>query len=73
MRELAEKISAKLGFRGDLVWDTSRPNGQPRRMLDVSRARERFGFSAQTSFDEGLDATIAWYRRFASEAAQPSA
>ena len=66
MRELAEKIQHKIGFRGDLVWDTSRPNGQPRRMLDVSRARERFGFSAQVSFDEGLDKTIAWYRAHAA-------
>lgn len=62
MRDLAAKISGKIGFRGDIVWDTSRPNGQPRRMLDVSRARERFGFTAQVSFDEGLDKTIAWWR-----------
>ena len=66
MSRLAEKIQRKVGYRGDLVWDTSRPNGQPRRMLDVSRARERFGFSAQVSFDEGLDKTIAWYRAHAA-------
>lgn len=67
MRELARKIADKVGFRGDVVWDTTRPNGQPRRMLDVSRARERFGFEAQVSFDEGLDKTIAWYRKHTGE------
>lgn len=61
MRELAEKIALRVGFSGELVWDASRPNGQPRRMLDVSRARERFGFTAQVSFDDGLDKTIAWF------------
>ena len=63
MRELGAKIAAKVGFRGRIVWDTSRPNGQPRRMLDVSRARERFGFVARVGFDEGLDRTIDWYRQ----------
>jgi nucleoside-diphosphate-sugar epimerase len=61
MRELAEKIAAKLGFDGEIEWDSSQPNGQPRRMLDVSRAKEKFGFEARTSFDEGLEATIKWY------------
>ena len=49
------------GFTGKLVWDTSKPNGQPRRMLDTTRAYERFGFKAQTSFDQGLQNTIDWY------------
>ena len=62
MRDLASKIAARVGFEGRIVWDTTRPNGQPRRMLDVSRARERFGFTAQIGLDEGLDRTIAWYR-----------
>ncbi|HET8939600.1 MAG TPA: GDP-L-fucose synthase [Polyangiales bacterium] len=62
MRDLASKIADKVGFRGEIVWDTSRPNGQPRRMLDVSRAKERFGFVAKVSFDEGLDKTIAFWR-----------
>ena len=62
MRDLASKIGDKVGFRGEIVWDTSRPNGQPRRMLDVSRAKERFGFAAKVSFDEGLDKTIAFWR-----------
>jgi GDP-L-fucose synthase len=61
MQDLAHKIAALVGYSGELVWDTSRPNGQPRRMLDVSRARERFGFSAQVSFDEGLARTVAWF------------
>lgn len=62
MRELAHTIAAKLGFAGKLVWDATRPNGQPRRMLATERAREQFGFSAEISLDEGLDRTIAWYR-----------
>ena len=62
MRELAGLIAAKLGYTGSIVWDATRPNGQPRRSLDVSRARERFGFQARVSFDDGLDRTIAWYR-----------
>jgi GDP-L-fucose synthase len=68
MRDLAHKISQKVGFGGKIVWDTTRPNGQPRRMLDVSRARERFGFVAQVSFDEGLDRTIAWFNSQPSDA-----
>ena len=62
MRELAALIAGKVGYQGKIVWDTSRPNGQPRRMLDVSRAKQKFGFEAQVGFDEGLDRTIAWYR-----------
>jgi GDP-L-fucose synthase len=62
MRELAEKIARATGYQGGLRWDASQPNGQPRRMLDVSRARERFGFVAITSLDEGLARTVAWYR-----------
>jgi GDP-L-fucose synthase len=62
MRDLALKIAAATGYKGDIRWDASRPNGQPRRMLDVSRAKERFGFVATTSLEEGLEHTIAWYR-----------
>lgn len=62
MRDLAAKIASRVGFEGRIVWDTTRPNGQPRRMLDVSRARERFGFTAQVGLDEGLDRTIGWYQ-----------
>jgi GDP-L-fucose synthase len=62
IRDLAALIARKTGFRGDIVWDPSKPNGQPRRLLDVSRARERFGFVARTPFDVGLERTIAWYQ-----------
>lgn len=61
IRDLATLIAEKTGFRGRLRWDSSQPNGQPRRRLDVSRARERFGFVAQTSFAQGLQATIAYF------------
>lgn len=67
MRDLAEKIARATGFAGQIRWDASRPNGQPRRMLDVSRAKERFGFTAKTSLDEGLAQTIAWYREHREE------
>ena len=56
-----EKIAEMTGFEGQLVWDTSKPNGQPRRKLDTTRAYERFGFRAKMPFDEGLQRTIAWY------------
>lgn len=61
IRDLANKISQLVGYRGDIVWDTTRPNGQPRRMLETSRAKRQFGFTASTSLDEGLAKTIAWY------------
>ncbi len=62
IKELAEKIVKLTGFTGELCWDTSKPDGQPRRWLDVSKAKKFFGFEAKTSFDEGLKATIEWYR-----------
>jgi len=62
IRELAETIAELTGFDGEIVWDTSMPNGQPRRKLDASRARELFGFEAETSLHDGLEKTIAWYR-----------
>ena len=61
IRELAQLIAELTGFTGRIVWDTSRPNGQPRRQLDVSRAREHFGFVASTPLEEGLRHTIDWY------------
>ncbi len=61
IKDLAEKIARMTGFSGELVWDTSKPNGQPRRALDVSRAKEKFGFEAKTDFEEGLKQTIDWY------------
>jgi len=63
IRALAETIARKTGFRGEIVWDSSKPNGQPRRMLDVSRAEREFGFRARTSFEEGLARRIDWYTR----------
>jgi GDP-L-fucose synthase len=61
IRDLAGEIAKATGFTGNFVWDTSQPNGQPRRRLDVSRAKERFGFVAKTSFADGLKKTVAWY------------
>lgn len=62
IKDLAEKIADLTGFQGRLVWDTSQPDGQPRRCLDTSRAERAFGFRARISFDEGLKQTIDWYR-----------
>jgi GDP-L-fucose synthase len=61
IKDLVEIIVHLTGFNGELVWDTSKPNGQPRRKLDTSRAKERFGFEARTSFEDGLRRTIEWY------------
>jgi GDP-L-fucose synthase len=66
IKDLAELIAELTGFEGEVVWDTSRPDGQPRRKLDTTRAEERFGFRAQTSFRDGLARTIAWYREHAT-------
>lgn len=63
IKELVEKIAALTGFKGENRWDGSRPDGQPRRCLDTSRARKLFGFEAKTPFDEGLKATVDWYIR----------
>jgi GDP-L-fucose synthase len=62
IRELAELIAELTGFDGTIEWDTTKPNGQPRRRLDVSRAAELFGFRASTKLRDGLARTIAWYR-----------
>jgi GDP-L-fucose synthase len=70
MRELANTIGQLVGYAGGIDWNAQRPNGQPRRRLDVSRARERFGFVARTPFTEGLERTIAWYRAHADSVAQ---
>ncbi len=63
IRELVSLIVTLTGFEGEIRWDSSKPDGQPRRALDTSRARERFGFVARTSFEDGLRETIDWYRR----------
>ncbi|KPK83925.1 MAG: NAD-dependent dehydratase [Phycisphaerae bacterium SM23_33] len=70
IRELAEKIKSSTGFKGRIRWDSSKPDGQPRRCVDTSRAKELFGFEAKMPFDEGLRRTIAWWREQA--AAQPT-
>jgi len=62
IKDLAEKVAELTGFRGEIRWDHSKPDGQPRRRLDVSRAKAYFGFEAKTSFDEGLRKTIDYYR-----------
>jgi GDP-L-fucose synthase len=69
IRDLAELIGELTGFEGEIEWDTSMPNGQPRRSLDASRARELFGFEARTPLREGLERTIAWYREHAGAVA----
>ena len=65
--DLVHRIAAAVGFTGRIVFDPSKPNGQPRRQLDVRRAAERFGFRASTPFDEGLERTVAWFRANARE------
>ena len=63
IRELVELIARLTRFGGEIRWDPSKPDGQPRRALDTSRARERFGFVARTGFEDGLRSTIEWYER----------
>lgn len=62
IKDLVNLIARLTGFEGELVWDTSKPNGQPRRKLDTSRAEKAFGFRASTDFEEGLRRTIGYYR-----------
>jgi GDP-L-fucose synthase len=62
IRDLAALVAELVGYEGELVWDTSRPNGQPRRRLDTTRAEKRFGFTASTPLREGLEKTVAWYQ-----------
>jgi GDP-L-fucose synthase len=69
IRELAELISSEVGFRGEIVWDTSQPNGQPRRQLDVSRAESLFGFRARRPFRDGVRQTIDWFLKHRVELA----
>ena len=61
IKELVEKIAGLTGFKGRICWDSSKPDGQPRRCLDTSRAKQYFGFEAKTDFEKGLKATIDWY------------
>jgi len=63
IKELAGKIKKITGFKGEIVWDKTKPDGQPRRKLDTSKAEKEFGFKAHTNFDAGLRKTIAWYKK----------
>jgi len=67
IKELADKIKELTGFKGRISWDTSKPDGQPRRCLDTSKAKEYFHFTAQTVFEEGLRRTISWWREQGGE------
>jgi GDP-L-fucose synthase len=69
IRDLVALIVTATGFEGEVRWDATKPDGQPRRALDTSRARERFGFVAKTSFEDGLKAMIDWYERTGSGSA----
>jgi GDP-L-fucose synthase len=69
IRDLAELVADVVGFQGRITWDPSMPNGQPRRSIDASRARELFGFEARTPLRDGLERTIAWYREHAAATA----
>ena len=62
IRDLAEKVARVVGYEGTISWDSTKPNGQPSRRLDTTRARELFGFEATTDFDQGLAETVNWYR-----------
>ena len=63
IKELTELIADLVGYDGEIVWDTSKPDGQPRRRLDTTKAKEFFGFEAKTDFKSGLKQTIDWYRQ----------
>jgi GDP-L-fucose synthase len=63
IKALVELICELMEFDGEIVWETDKPNGQPRRCLDTTRAKEKFGFVAQTEFKQGLKNTIDWYRQ----------
>jgi GDP-L-fucose synthase len=72
IKDLLTTIARHTGFTGGIVWDTTKPNGQPRRALNTDRAYERFGFRATTDFDEGLRKTIDWYRQTLSQTVSPT-
>lgn len=67
IKELVELIVKLSGYKGTINWDTSKPNGQPRRCLDISKAKKEFNFKAQTNFEKGLKKTIEWYKAFRSK------
>jgi GDP-L-fucose synthase len=61
IRDLVDMITKLTGFEGDIIWDKTKPDGQPRRSLEISKAKKEFGFEAKTDFKEGLKRTIDWY------------
>ena len=63
IKDLVNLIVKLTGFKGKIIWDTSKPDGQPRRMLDTSKAKQKFGFRTKTSLEEGLKKTITWYKK----------
>jgi GDP-L-fucose synthase len=63
IKELVNLVAKLTGFKGQIIWDTSKPDGQPRRCLDVTRAKKEFGFEAKMDFVEGLQKTVEWYRK----------
>jgi GDP-L-fucose synthase len=71
IKDLADMIARAIGYTGRVIWDRNQPNGQPRRCLDVTRAKALFGFEAQTPFEEGLRRTIAWYQEHRKEIVRP--
>jgi GDP-L-fucose synthase len=71
IRDLAQLIARTTGFKGAIDWDSSKPDGQPRRCLDTSRAERLFGFKARTTFEDGLRKTIDWYREARRQVAAP--
>ncbi len=73
IRELVALIAEETGFAGEIVWDRTKPDGQPRRCLDTSRAQQEFGFQAGTQFRDGLRRTIEWYRGIRRPRAEPAA
>ena len=72
IRDLVHLIARLTGFEGEIVWDSSKPDGQPRRCLDTRRAERLFGFKAKTPFEEGLRRTIQWYKLQASHLPKPA-
>lgn len=67
IKDLVEKIRDVVGFKGEVIWDTTKPDGQPKRKLDVSRAKDEFGFESEVGFPEGLRETVGWYNSIVNE------
>lgn len=71
IRDLAQLIADVVDFRGEIIWDTAKPNGQPRRKVDITRAKSEFGFESEIQFHEGMRESVAWYRANREEADKP--